>query len=318
MQAVHVSTEHTAPFFAAARAASGTPRIGTFCARNQLDAMRPVCVESARLVAAHTTRRSQAGLRPRGRPLRTETRACAAAPAEPPARVSFFHRRSAIAAAAGAALLFARRALAEGGAPPRETATFAGGEHIFLENVFDNLRYAGVTDVVIGYVGEERVRAVRVTYSPAKLPYAKLLREYWKNVCPTQADGQFDKSGAAYGAAIWASTPEQRAAAESSRAALERSGVFGGPIVVPVLDGPPEASFDPAPESERGAGKRDPRRLEDLRKRTGRAAYYDSLWGLSTFCSGRVCGYVQFAKGCTGECLDVFPEYRNQENAFQS
>jgi peptide methionine sulfoxide reductase MsrA len=240
-------------------------------------------------------------------------------------------RRAALAAAcaaAAAAVTLSRGvapALADGdaaapAAPTLAVATFAGGEFIFLENVFDNLRYAGVKDVVIGHVGPERVRAVKVVYNPQKISYAKLLREYWKNVRPTQADGQFDARGAANAAVIWAATPEQRAAAESSRDALQRSGVFGAelPLVTPVLDGPAEGAFEAAPESERGFGRRDAKRLEELRKKTGRASYYDSLWGLSTFCSGRVCGYVRFAKGCTDECLDVFPEYRDQPGAFQS
>jgi peptide-methionine (S)-S-oxide reductase len=249
----------------------------------------------------------------------TSPHAAAAAPGPQPA----LPRRAALAAAAAAAaraLLRAPPALADGAPPALAEATFAGGDFLFLEAVYDNLRYAGVKSVVIGYVGPERVRAVRVLYNAEKIPYEKLLREFWKSVRPTQADGQFEGRGPGFASAIWAATPAQRAAAEASRDALQRSGVFGAglPLVTPVLDGPAEGAFEAAPESERGAGKRDPKRLEELRKRTGRAAYYDSLWGLTTFCSGRVCGYVRFAKGCTDECLDVFPEYRDQPGAFQS
>ena len=32
------------------------------------------------------------------------------------------------------------------------------------------------------------------------------------------------------------------------------------------------------------------------------------------FCADRVCGYVRFAPKCTGECLDVFPEYRERNS----
>jgi peptide methionine sulfoxide reductase MsrA len=257
----------------------------------------------------------------------------AAAPTQPrlvpqPAQPAQSRRAALAAACAAAALMLSRgaaRALAEGdaaapAAPALAVATFAGGDYIFLENVFDNLRYAGVKDVIIGYVGPERVRAVKVLYNAQKISYEKLLREYWKSVRPTQADGQFDARGAANASVVWAATPEQRLAAESSRDTLQRSGVFGAglALVTPVLDGPAEGAFEPAPESERGFGRRDAKRLEELRKKTGRTAYYDSLWGLSTFCSGRVCGYVRFAKGCTDECLDVFPEYRDQPGAFQS
>jgi peptide-methionine (S)-S-oxide reductase len=266
--------------------------------------------------------------RPRAAPLRCSPtahapRAAAASPAPAPLPP----RRAALAAAAAAAalaLLRPPRADADAApaapAPGLAVATFSGGDFLFLEASYDNLRYAGVRDVTAGYIGADRQRAVRVAYDPSKISYEKLLAEYWKSVRPTQADGQFEGRGPAFAAAIWVATPAQRAAAELSRDRLARSGVFGAgvPIVTPVREGPPEGSFEAAPEAERGAGRRDPKRLEAQRKKTGRAAYLDGLWGLSTFCSGRVCGYVEFAKGCTEECLDVFPEYRDQPNAFQS
>jgi len=41
----------------------------------------------------------------------------------------------------------------------------------------------------------------------------------------------------------------------------------------------------------------------------------DPVWrGFVQFCADRVCGYVRFAPKCTGECLDVFPEYRERNS----
>ena len=124
--------------------------------------------------------------------------------------------------------------------------------------------------------------------------------------------------GPEFVSAIWAVTPEQRAAAEQSRAALERSGVFGPgrPVATAVLEGAPQ--FQPAPEEEQGAGLRDARALEEARRRSGRTRAHDEIWGLQSFCKDRVCGYVRFAKGCSGECLDVFPQYRDQEGTYAS
>jgi len=57
-------------------------------------------------------------------------------------------------------------------AAPQETALFGGGDPIFLEYVFDNLRYAGVSDVVVGVA--DGVRCVLVTFNPQRIKYLLL------------------------------------------------------------------------------------------------------------------------------------------------
>jgi hypothetical protein len=42
------------------------------------------------------------------------------------------------------------------------------------------------------------------------------------------------------------------------------------------------------------------------------SVYIPTHWGFVQFCADRVCGYVRFAPKCTGECLEVFPEYRER------
>ena len=67
-------------------------------------------------------------------------------------------------------------------------------------------RVPGVTETVSGYAGgtkpnptygdhEGHVEAVKVTYDPAKVTYAKLLDTYWHNVDPFNPEGQFCDEG---------------------------------------------------------------------------------------------------------------------------
>ena len=100
--------------------------------------------------------------------LRRRLRCCAerstvTAPSPETAPSAAQSRRAALAAVSS--LLFVPPpALA---AAPQETALFGGGDPIFLEYVFDNLRYAGVSDVVVGVA--DGVRCVLVTFNPQRI-----------------------------------------------------------------------------------------------------------------------------------------------------
>ena len=88
-----------------------------------------------------------------------------------------------------------------------DTAIFAGGCFWCMEAAFDEVD--GVTETISGYAGgtkpnptygdhEGYQEAVKVTYDPAKVTYAKLLDHYWHNIDPFDADGQFCDKGSAY------------------------------------------------------------------------------------------------------------------------
>src|SRR4029078_2377498 len=79
-----------------------------------------------------------------------------------------------------------------------KTAIFAGGCFWCVEAAFDEV--PGVTDTTSGYAGgtkpnptyghhEGYQEAVKVTYNPAKVTYAKLLDQYWHNIDPFDANG---------------------------------------------------------------------------------------------------------------------------------
>lgn len=85
-----------------------------------------------------------------------------------------------------------------------EKATFAGGCFWCMEQPFDKLD--GVISTTSGYTGgteknptyEEvssgrtgHLEAIEILYDPSKVSYVQLLDVFWKNVDPTQENGQF-------------------------------------------------------------------------------------------------------------------------------
>lgn len=124
-------------------------------------------------------------------------------------------------------------------APARETAVLAGGCFWGMEAVFEHV--AGVTDVVSGYAGGaagdaryERVssertghaEAVRITYDPARVSYAKLLQVYFTVAHdPTQVNRQGPDSGPSYRSAIFPQSKAQDAAARAFIARLKAGGM---------------------------------------------------------------------------------------------
>src|SRR3954454_14455655 len=85
-----------------------------------------------------------------------------------------------------------------------KTALFAGGCFWCMQEPFDKVK--GVTKTVVGYTGGKQSEAnyeavsshktqhreaIEVTYDPTQVTYEQLLEHFWRNINPTQADGQF-------------------------------------------------------------------------------------------------------------------------------
>jgi peptide-methionine (S)-S-oxide reductase len=81
-------------------------------------------------------------------------------------------------------------------------------------------------EVCSGRTGQNEV--VLVVYDPKKLPFEELLRVFWEGHDPTQGMRQGNDVGTQYRSAIYATTPEQIAAAEASRNAYEKRLEAGG------------------------------------------------------------------------------------------
>ena len=93
-------------------------------------------------------------------------------------------------------------------------------------------------EVCSGMTGHNEV--VLVVYDPDKVSFEALLKVFWENHDPTQGMRQGNDVGTQYRSGVYVSDPEQRAAAEASKAAFEaRLGEAGyGAITTEILAAP--------------------------------------------------------------------------------
>lgn len=130
-----------------------------------------------------------------------------------------------------------------------ETAIFAGGCYWGVEGVFSHVK--GVHLVKSGFAGGPRGRvvdyervsegdtgfaeAVRVTYDPAQVSYATLLRIFFSVVAdPTTLNYQRPDSGTQYRSALFPLNGEQDKAARAYLAQLSKAKLWPDPIVTKV------------------------------------------------------------------------------------
>lgn len=174
-------------------------------------------------------------------------------------------------------------------APKLETATFAGGCFWCVEADFDKVD--GVVSTTSGYMGGTtpnptykqvtaggtgHLEVVQVKYDPAKVTYQKLLDVFWHNVDPYDAAGQFCDKGDSYLTAIFAHTPEQKAAALASKAKLEKDGPLKQSIATTVRDA---GTFTAAEDYHQDFYKINPIRYKFYRAGCGRDARLEQIWG---------------------------------------
>ena len=180
------------------------------------------------------------------------------------------------------ALVFSPAAFAE-----KQQAVFAGGCFWCMEHDMQAVR--GVEKVESGYTGghlknpsyEDVVtettghyESVRVTFDTDKISYEQLLNRYWPLVDPTDDGGQFCDRGPSYRPAIFV-TPQQKAAAEASKAKVIESKKVNGQVKVPVL---PLGVFYPAEEYHRDFAKKNAEHYTAYRRGCGRDAILTRVW----------------------------------------
>jgi peptide methionine sulfoxide reductase msrA/msrB len=168
-------------------------------------------------------------------------------------------------------------------------ATFAGGCFWCMEPPFEKLD--GVYAVISGYTGgpEENptykqvsygqtghTEAVQIHFDPARVSYEFLLQVFWRQIDPTDADGQFVDRGSQYRPGIFWHDEEQRRLAEASRDALEASGRFDKPIVVEISEA---AAYWPAEDYHQDFYKKSPDHYRSYRRGSGRDRFIKANWG---------------------------------------
>ena len=181
-------------------------------------------------------------------------------------------------------------AAAQNPSPPQPgTAVFAGGCFWCLQPAFD--KAPGVIKTVVGYCGgtepnpsyklvtSEKTNhreSIEITYDPAKISYEQLLDIYWRQIDPTQANGQFTDIGPSYRAAIFYRNAEEKKIAEASKEKLARSGKFKKPIVTEIL---PAMKFWPAEDYHQKYYRQNPEHFEAFEEGSGRVSFKKEKWG---------------------------------------
>jgi methionine-S-sulfoxide reductase len=170
-----------------------------------------------------------------------------------------------------------------------KTAVFAGGCFWCMQPPFDQTK--GVVKTVVGYTGGKKEtanynlvsahktqhrEAIEVTYDPSQISYEQLLDVFWRNINPTQGDGQFHDIGLSYQAAIYYGNEEEKKIAQASKEKLARSGRFDKPIVTEIL---PQKPFYLAEEYHQKYYLKNPQEFEAYHIGSGRVSYLERIWG---------------------------------------
>ena len=168
------------------------------------------------------------------------------------------------------------------------TAVFAGGCFWCIQPAFDKAK--GVIKTVVGYSGGSEPNptyelvasektghreSIQITYDPAKISYDQLLDIYWRQIDPTQADGQFTDIGPSYRAAIFYGSDDEKRVAETSKEELARSGKFNKPIVTEIL---PAMKFYPAEAYHQKYYQQNPEHFEAFEEGSGRVSFKKKAW----------------------------------------
>jgi methionine-S-sulfoxide reductase len=168
------------------------------------------------------------------------------------------------------------------------TAIFAGGCFWCIQPAFDKAK--GVVKTAVGYCGgtepnptyqlvsSEKTsyrESIEITYDPAKISYEQLLDIYWRQIDPTQTDGQFTDIGPSYRAAIFYGNEQEKKIAEASKEKLARSGKFNKRIVTEIL---PAMKFYPAEAYHQKYYQQNPEHFEAFEKGSGRVSFQKKTW----------------------------------------
>lgn len=168
-------------------------------------------------------------------------------------------------------------------------ATLAGGCFWCLESTFEKID--GVSEVISGYTGgrienptynlvssgkTEHTEAVQIYYDAKKISYAELLHYFWREIDPTDANGQFVDRGSMYRPAIYYHNEKEREIAIDSRDQLKASGPFGNEVNIEVTSALP---FYPAENYHQNYYKKKPYAYKIYRHGSGRDQFLQDFWG---------------------------------------
>jgi peptide methionine sulfoxide reductase msrA/msrB len=173
--------------------------------------------------------------------------------------------------------------------PRLAKAVFAGGSFWCMVPPFEDVR--GVKQVVAGYAGcpsenptWEQVaagrtgclEAVAVVFDPRKISYPQLLKIFWRQIDPTDPNGQFSDRGDQYRTAVYYANNDQKFEAIRSKSEIADSAKFDKPLVTMIL---PSLKFHPAEQYQQDYYKKHPQEYEKYRQASGRDQFLQKIWG---------------------------------------
>jgi peptide-methionine (S)-S-oxide reductase len=165
-------------------------------------------------------------------------------------------------------------------AAPLKTAVFAGGCFWSTEKAMEEL-----PGVVSGYAGgalknptyenhRGHLEAVKVTYDPAKISYAKLVDGFYHHIDPTDAGGQICDRGPSYTTAVFVADSAETATAQAVKAQVAKT--LGKPVATRILTG---GGFWMAEAYHQDYAKRNPASYNAYRIGCGRDRALKAVWG---------------------------------------
>jgi len=167
-----------------------------------------------------------------------------------------------------------------------EVATLAGGCFWCIEAIFDERK--GVEKAVSGYAGGSKENAtykqvktgetdhreaVQVHYYPSIISYEKILNEYWRNIDPTDAGGQFSDRGPQYTTAIYYHDEDQKEVAEKTRDNI--SDKFDEPIATEIEE---FTTFYRAEDYHQNYSQKNTIQYKAYKKASGRSGFIQRVW----------------------------------------
>ena len=177
--------------------------------------------------------------------------------------------------------------LALGGAAPAptpglKTSVFAGGCFWSAEHGMEKAR--GVVDVVVGYSGGSRrnptyedheghLEAIRVTWDPARTTYADLVAAFFRNIDPTDPNGQICDIGPSYRTAVFVADDAEKRVAEQVKTDVARQ--IRRPVATRIL---PRSTFWMGEGYHQTYATKNPGHYNRYRGGCGRDARIQAVW----------------------------------------
>ncbi|MBU5226975.1 peptide-methionine (S)-S-oxide reductase MsrA [Clostridium senegalense] len=170
-----------------------------------------------------------------------------------------------------------------------EKAIFAGGCFWCMVSPFDILD--GIIKVTSGYIGgtldnptykdvksqsSGHYEAIEVIFDPKVISYKDLVDVFWRQIDPTDDEGQFQDRGNSYRAAIFYLTEGQKLIAEESKENLNNSKRFEKPVITRIL---PATTFYNAEEYHQNFYKKNSKEYKKDREKSGRDEFINKYWG---------------------------------------